>query len=57
MINDVLDYFQTRKGLRQGDVFSPLLFDIAVDVLAVLAERTQQNELIRGLVADLLDDG
>jgi hypothetical protein len=42
MVNDILGpYFQTRKGLRQGDPFSPLLFNIVVEVLTVLTKRSQ----------------
>ena len=58
MVNDRLGpYFRTRKGLRQGDLFSPLLFNIAAEVLAVLVKRAQDNGLINGLGADLVEDG
>jgi hypothetical protein len=53
MLNDVLGkYFTTKKGLRQGDPFSPLLFDIAANVLAVLIKRAQEGGFIKGLAAD-----
>jgi hypothetical protein len=58
MVNDELGpYFQTRKGLRQGDPFSPLLFNIDAYVLSVLVKRAQENGLVTGLASVLLDDG
>ena len=36
-VNDnVGHYFQTRKGVRRGDPLSPILFNIVVDMLAIL---------------------
>ena len=42
-------FFKTHQGLRQGDSMSPLLFDIAVDILAILFDRAMEKELISGL--------
>jgi len=41
-------YFQTRKGLRQGDPLSPLLFNIVVDMLPLLIARAKQEGQVEG---------
>ncbi|XP_062193487.1 uncharacterized protein LOC133896859 [Phragmites australis] len=55
--NDIGRYFQTKKGLRQGDPISPILFNIVVDMLAVLIGRAKDAGQIRGVVPHLIDDG
>jgi hypothetical protein len=57
-INDqVGPNFQTKKGLRQGDPLSLLLFNIVVDMLAILINRTKNEGHINGVVSHLVDDG
>ncbi|WVZ54041.1 hypothetical protein U9M48_004908 [Paspalum notatum var. saurae] len=50
-------YFQTRKGLRQGDPLSPTLFNIVVDMLAIILSRAKSNGQVRGVVPHLVDGG
>ena len=57
-VNDEIGpYFQTKRGLRQGDPMSPILFNIIADMLALIIKRAKDNGQIRGVVPHLLDDG
>ena len=43
-VNDQLgSYFQTRKGLRQGDPLSPILFNSVLDMLAIILSRAKEE--------------
>jgi hypothetical protein len=55
--DDTRHYFQTKKGLRQGDPLSPMLFNIVVDMLAILIERAKSDGQIAGIVPHLVDGG
>ncbi|WVZ84991.1 hypothetical protein U9M48_031956, partial [Paspalum notatum var. saurae] len=50
-------YYQTRKGLRQGDPLSPILFNIVVDMLAVIITRANNNRQVKGVIPHLLEGG
>jgi hypothetical protein len=57
-INDGLGhFFQSRKGLRQRDPLSPILFNLVAYMLVVLIERAKNLGFIDGLVPHLVDDG
>jgi hypothetical protein len=49
--------FVTKKGLRQGDTLSPILFNIVVDMLAILIKEQKTMGELRGVVPHLVDDG
>jgi len=57
-VNDVMGpYFQTKRGLRQDDPMSPILFNIVADMLALLISRAKADGQIRGVIPHLIDDG
>ncbi|WVZ67109.1 hypothetical protein U9M48_016236 [Paspalum notatum var. saurae] len=57
-VNDnVREFFHTKKGLRQGDPMSPILFNLIADMLAILIARAKVNGQFGGLVPHLVDEG
>ena len=57
-VNDqVGPYFQTKKGLRQGDPLSPILFNIVVDMLAIIVARAKEDGQVKGVIPNLNDGG
>jgi hypothetical protein len=57
-INNVTGpYFQSAKGVRQGDPLSPFLFNSVVQCLTKVVVEAQNNGLIVGLAPDLIDKG
>ena len=55
--DDIGPYFQTKRGLRQGDPMSPILFNIVADMLALLIKRAKADGQIRGVIPHFVDDG
>jgi hypothetical protein len=50
-------YFQTKKGLRQGDPLSPLQFNLVADMLNLLISRAKEGGQFNGLVPHLIEGG
>jgi hypothetical protein len=49
--------FQTYKALREGDPLSPILFNIVVDMLAILVNIANEEGQFEGLILHLVDGG
>ena len=53
-INDQIGQnFQILKDLRQGDPLSPILFNIVVDMLAILINRAKDESQVMEIVPHL----
>jgi hypothetical protein len=48
---------QTKKGVRQGDPLSLILFNLVVDMLVVLIKRTKTDGQIEGVIPHPVNDG
>ncbi|EMS59497.1 ABC transporter G family member 37 [Triticum urartu] len=54
---DIGPYFPTLCGVRQGDPFSPFLFNMVVDSLASILDKAKDAGHIRGIVPHLVRGG
>ena len=53
--DDIGHYFQTQKGLRQGDPLSPMLFNLIADMLAIMISREKEDGQVDGLIPHIVD--
>jgi hypothetical protein len=55
-MNDLIGpYIKSHKGVRQGDPLSPILFNFVADGLFRMVSKTQENNLICGLIDHITD--
>ena len=48
-------YFRTKRGLRQGDPLSPLLFNLVTDVFTRMVMKVADQSLISGQLSNVLE--
>lgn len=57
-LNDKIGpYFESHKGVRQGDPLSPILFNLVADCLARMVREGQKNNMIIGLASNVIPGG
>jgi hypothetical protein len=49
--------FQTRRGVRQEYLLSPILFNIVIDMFAILINRAKHGGQISRVIPNVIDDG
>jgi hypothetical protein len=53
--NNIGHNFQTKKGVRQGDPLSTIHFNLIVDILAILINRSKVLGHFSGVIPHLVD--
>ncbi|XP_073355536.1 uncharacterized protein [Aegilops tauschii subsp. strangulata] len=54
---EVGHFFRNKRGLRQGDPMSPILFNFVVDALAAMLRRATEAGHIKGVMGHLIPGG
>lgn len=54
---EVGPYFNTYRGLRQGDPLSPFLFNLAANALVGIIKKAKERGLVTGVISNLVPGG
>jgi hypothetical protein len=54
---EIGSYFWNKKGVRQGDPISPLLFNLIANALTLILNKSNQAGHIKGVIRHLLPGG
>jgi hypothetical protein len=54
---EVGPFFRNKRGVRQGDPISPLIFDFMADALSALIDAVARAGHLRGVVPHLIQGG
>jgi hypothetical protein len=54
---EVGSFFQTKRGIRQGDPMSLILFNMVADMLSLIIKRAKGDGQITAILPHLIDDG